>query len=147
MPVRNTPKKSAHQSGKTSVTKSSSSANWLLNQLKSANKSKTVAIVAHQSDIMGGALNDILPGGANLTKSKEFLDDLKMSSNHWFYSNAGRRVLLMQKSTDKSSKDSRASWRQLGAATVGALQSKKVDDVQVIMTKSASNSADNLGVF
>lgn len=138
MPVRSSPKKSAKssvkKSGKASVSKSSSSGSWLLSQLKSAAKGKTVAIVACQSDVSGGALNNILPNGASLTKSQEFLADLKMSSNHWFYSNEGRRVLLIQKSDDTNAKDAREAWRQLGATTVCALQTKKVDNVQVVMT-------------
>lgn len=120
---------------------SASTRNWLHERMKGAEGDKTIAIVAHQDDIKDGALDEILPNGSELTKSEEFLADLKMSSAHWFYHNSAKRVLLLQKTADKEDEKPdkvRKAWRSLGATACSALQGKKVDDVTVLLTAKAS---------
>jgi len=58
--------------------------------------------------------------------------------------------LLVAKNTDKdgeTEQNVRKGWRSLGAAAFTALQSKKVGDVQVLVTKKAGEDSDALGVF
>ena len=102
---------------------STTSRAWLEAKLAAAGD-KTVAIVAHQDDVKNGVLDEVLPNGAELTKSNEFLADLKMSSAYWFYHNSAKRVLLLQKSADKEdAKPDKVAkaWRSLGATACGAL--------------------------
>jgi len=76
-----------------------------------------------------------------------------MSKAYWFYhkySDSGQmqRVLLLQKSTDKDDAkehDIRKGYRSLGATASAALQSKKLSDVEVLV--SSKVAGNHLGVF
>lgn len=97
---------------------------WLKSAIAKAHKKnpeKTLAILVHQSEIKDGSLDKtVLPEG--LTASDDFRKDLNMSNSYWFYHKVGRsegmkRILLLQKSTDKidaKPEDIRKSYRALG---------------------------------
>ena len=106
---------------------------------------KSVAIVVHQSEIRSGELDGtILPKG--LSSSKEFRQDLNMGSAYWFYHQYGsssqmQRVLLLQKCKDKDDAkeaDIKKSYRSLGATACTALQAKKLDDVELLVSSKVS---------
>ena len=124
----------------------------MASKLAESQPGKAVGIVVHQSEIKSGELDGtVLPKG--LSASKEFRQDLNMGSAYWFYHQYGsnsqmQRVLLLQKSKDKDdAKDSdiKKSYRSLGATACAALQAKKLNDVELLVSSKVSQS--NLGIF
>ena len=118
------------------------SVKWM--QQKLASSTKTVSMVVHQDEVKAGEYDSLIGG---LSKSQEFRQDLNMSGAYWFY-HQNKRVLLLQKSKDKPDakpEDIKKSYRSLGVTACASLQSKKVDDVQFLVSKKVAN--ENLGVF
>ena len=75
----------------------------------------------------------------SLVNDANFMADLKMSQAWWLY-HEGKRVLVVQKNIDKPSASEalvRKAWRKLGATTWIALDSKKPENVKVLLTKCA----------
>lgn len=76
-----------------------------------------------------------------------------MGNAYCFYNRYGegeyKRVLLLQKTEDKEDakpEDIRKSYRSLGATACGALQAKKVNDVELLISDKVAD-ADLLGIF
>lgn len=110
------------------------------------NPDKTVAIVAHQTEIKDGALEGILPAG--LAQCKDFRQDLNLHSSYWFYYNS-KRTLLVQKSKDKddaAEHEIRKSFRTLATVACAALQAQKLLDVEFLVTSKVCG-LNQMGIF
>tara|TARA_B110000285_G_C15081800_1_gene593916 strand:+ start:274 stop:555 length:282 start_codon:yes stop_codon:yes gene_type:complete len=76
-----------------------------------------------------------------------------MSNAYWFYhkfeDQTMKRVLLLQKSKDKKDAkpdDIKKSFRKLGVTACQSLQSKKVNDVQFLISSKVADK-ETLGIF
>lgn len=125
-----------------------SSNGWLTKKIQEVQKShpkKTITIVAHQSEVKDGHLDNILPEG--LSQCKDFRQDLNMGGAYWFYNS--KRMLLVQKSKDKEDakdEDIKQSYRKLGTTACAALQQKKTTDVEFLVTSKVADP-NMLGIF
>ena len=73
---------------------------WLAQKIETIRKEQpeqTIAVVVHQTEIKDGQVGGILP--AEMLQSKEFRQDLNMSSSYWQY--APQRLLILQKGKEK----------------------------------------------
>eukprot|EP00347_Sterkiella_histriomuscorum_P020665 403336937 len=127
------------------------STTWLKERLAHAHKNSnsTVALVVEKSEL--AELGESVFG--HLAKSKEFKQDLSMNKSVWVYSpETLKRLLIVQHTQPKPQgdkpvkpEDVKAAVRQLAVKTVQELQSKKADDVQVIISEKIEK--DHLGIF
>lgn len=120
-----------------------SSTSWVasrLADLHAQNDDKTVAIVVSKEEIkQAGASVQFL---GHLINSKEFRLDLNLTNTYWFYHQETlRRCLLLQ----YTGKNSRQELRQLGAKAAQELQSKKSNNVEVLISDSIDKEL--LGIF
>jgi len=87
-----------------------------------------------------------LPEG--LSTNAEFIADMKLLKNSWFYA-GGRRLLLVMKPKDKADaklEDIIEEYRGLGESACAALQAKKLDDVLVLFTATVAEAYVNQGM-
>lgn len=110
---------------------------WILKKIEETQK--TVCVIAHQSEVKEGKLDGLLPAG--LSACKDFRQDLNLDGTYWLYTT--KRILLVQKSTDAADAKEvavRTSFRKLGTTACVALQSKKITDVEFLVTSKVAES-------
>ena len=120
--------------------------NWLktrIDEIHSAHNDRTVVLAIHKTELV--SLKDVI---GDLATSKDFRLDLNMSQAVWAYlPETGKRALVIQHSSkaEESECVQKTALRNLAAKAVGELQTKKINDVEVLIGDSISRSI--LGAF
>ena len=135
---------------------------WMANRLKAVPANKTRAVIVDQSEIKDNSLDFL----SHLSPSKEFRQDLNMNGTYWFYdAQEHRRCLLVQYKKPESSESEsdekdkvvvegesdadlakhEAAMRQLGVSVTKALQSHKIDEVEIVV--SSKVNPEHLGAL